>query len=388
MADNSGNVIEIPKGFIIFIATLCFAGFLVAGYLSWLHWQVYVNPSFHSFCAISDSFNCETVAESPWSVFLGMPVAVWGILGYLVMFFLMVFGIGRLRLRSAFVALCAASMLSILTSAVLAVVSYCVICSFCVMCTVTYVINFLIFLTLIFLAYRFKLLSAEAVHECVGLLRSHPLRVLILGLVLVTIAVLYPRYWVKSEIMRNKGISSGVTSDGHYWIGSEDAPLTITEFSDYLCPHCQRMHFHQRDLISLNSGGIKLIHRHFPLDNACNPLIKTPFHVGACLMAAASICSGKQNKFWEMNDLLFKSSARQLEKAADEIDGFARKLGLDLNSFNDCLNSKETSEELARDINDGLDLHLSGTPSFIIDGRVHVGVIGKEVLQKYGIKEK
>ena len=36
-------------------------------------------PSQESFCAINSVFNCATVAESEYAIFLGIPVAVWGL---------------------------------------------------------------------------------------------------------------------------------------------------------------------------------------------------------------------------------------------------------------------------------------------------------------------
>lgn len=50
-----------------------------------IHVFVHTDPSYHSVCAMSDGVNCETVAVSPYSVFAGLPVSVWGIAGYVVL---------------------------------------------------------------------------------------------------------------------------------------------------------------------------------------------------------------------------------------------------------------------------------------------------------------
>ena len=57
-------------------------GLLVSLDLMRLHYKVHTDPSYHSFCAMSDTFNCQTVAESQYAVFAGMPIAAWGALGY------------------------------------------------------------------------------------------------------------------------------------------------------------------------------------------------------------------------------------------------------------------------------------------------------------------
>lgn len=49
-------------------------------------------PSQESFCSINDVFNCATVAESDYAVFIGIPVAIWG-LGFYSMLFIGTLGV-------------------------------------------------------------------------------------------------------------------------------------------------------------------------------------------------------------------------------------------------------------------------------------------------------
>ncbi|MCI5119290.1 MAG: vitamin K epoxide reductase, partial [Candidatus Electrothrix sp. LOE1_4_5] len=64
----------------LFFAT---AGLLIALYSAHSHYQNYTDPLYSSFCAISKSINCDTVAQSPWSIMFNIPVAWWGVLFYL-----------------------------------------------------------------------------------------------------------------------------------------------------------------------------------------------------------------------------------------------------------------------------------------------------------------
>ena len=59
------------------ITILALAGFVDSIYLSLSHYRVYTNIAYKSFCAISRSLNCDTVSQSPYAIFLGIPVAVW-----------------------------------------------------------------------------------------------------------------------------------------------------------------------------------------------------------------------------------------------------------------------------------------------------------------------
>ncbi|MDA3787951.1 MAG: hypothetical protein PF503_05615, partial [Desulfobacula sp.] len=70
---------------------LVLAGFLNALYLSVSHYRVYTDIGYSSFCAISKSINCDTVSQSRYSILLGLPVPVWGTIGYFFLILLFSF---------------------------------------------------------------------------------------------------------------------------------------------------------------------------------------------------------------------------------------------------------------------------------------------------------
>ena len=59
-------------------------GLIDASYLSISHFRVYTDMDYRSFCAISKAINCDTVSQSPYSIFLNVPVPIWGVIGYIV----------------------------------------------------------------------------------------------------------------------------------------------------------------------------------------------------------------------------------------------------------------------------------------------------------------
>jgi uncharacterized membrane protein len=59
------------------------AGLVVALVLVRLHGEAHAGMT--SFCAVSETVNCDKVALSPYSVVLRLPVAVWGAIGYALM---------------------------------------------------------------------------------------------------------------------------------------------------------------------------------------------------------------------------------------------------------------------------------------------------------------
>jgi len=60
------------------VAALAMAGVLDSIYLLISHYRVYTDIAYESFYAIPRSINCDTVSQSPYSIFIGIPVPVCG----------------------------------------------------------------------------------------------------------------------------------------------------------------------------------------------------------------------------------------------------------------------------------------------------------------------
>ena len=146
-------------------------------------------------------------------------------------------------------------------------------------------------------------------------------------------------------------------------MGSEDAPVTIVEFSDFQCPFCARFFSQTLPLIEkdyIDSGKVKLVYRDFPLS----------FHQNAQKAAEASECADEQGKFWEYHDKMFEN-----QNALDttSLKKYAEDLGLDTAEFNDCLDSGQMASKVQNDVNDGQKYGVTGTPTFFINGIKVVG---------------
>ena len=145
--------------------------------------------------------------------------------------------------------------------------------------------------------------------------------------------------------------------------GLKNAPVTIIEFSDFECSFCERFYTQTLPLIEkdyINTGKVRLIYRDFPLE----------IHQNAQKAAEASKCAAEQGKFWEYHDTLFDN-----QKALDisSLVLYAKELTLNESTFNDCLNSGRMAPKVQKDVNDGLDYGVSGTPTFFINGVELVG---------------
>src|SRR3989344_2866257 len=85
-------------------------------------------------------------------------------------------------------------------------------------------------------------------------------------------------------------------------LGSDAAPVTIIEYSDFQCPFCRSFFdqtYGQLKKEYVDTGVIRFVYRHFPL----------AFHPAAQKSAEATECAGAQGKFWEMHDAIFTLQA-------------------------------------------------------------------------------
>lgn len=142
--------------------------------------------------------------------------------------------------------------------------------------------------------------------------------------------------------------------------GPPDAPVTVIEFSDYLCPACRRAHPMSKEIKQIYQGKIRWVFKDFPLNH----------HQGADTLAEAARCADEQGKFWEFQDLLF-DAPRHPDNAM--LEQFAQSLQLNLTQFKGCLETGKFAQDVRHDKEDAYKAGVSATPTFIINGRLHPG---------------
>jgi uncharacterized membrane protein/protein-disulfide isomerase len=356
-------------------------------YLSVSHYRNYIDIGYQSFCAVSKAINCDTVSQSPYSIFLGAPVPIWGVMGY--GFFLFLLGYawplkgGRKRV---FTLLMAIATLFCIYSIILAVISSYLIRSYCIMCILSYSVNLALLFYVWIIRKRFQ---CESFFHAIKLdilyllgFRKSIIPVFsIFTVSAIIIALFFPPYWKMIPPALSKNMSTGITEDGHPWIGAEEPELEIVEFTDYRCFQCKKMHFYLRRIVENHPEKIRLVHRNFPMDHTINPLVKEPFHTGAAKLAMLAVYASEKGKFWEMNDYLFDIS-KDIE--ALNIRNIAEDVGLDFTDMRYIFRDKRLRNILWIDILEGIkDYHLTGTPGFIIKEKVYLGQLPPDLLRSY-----
>jgi protein-disulfide isomerase len=188
-----------------------------------------------------------------------------------------------------------------------------------------------------------------------------------------------PPYWQMKPPPAADSMPTGITEDGHPWIGAENPSLTIVEFSDYMCFQCRKMHFMLRQLITQHPEKIRLIHRHFPMDRLYNPLVAEDYHNGAGKMAMIALYAQSKGQFWRVNDLLFDIAIQKQDFNSKTIAAF---MDVERTEIVAALDHSYFRLQLKHDIAVGIDKGITGTPSFIINGTLYTGTIPSYLLQK------
>ncbi len=366
-----------PSIYFLFIAFFVLGGMAASAYLSLSHYRNFTDIGYQSFCAISRSLNCDTVSQSPYAIFLNVPVAVWGGLGYAFFFALLMLFKPKGKKFIGLSILCVLAGLFSLLSIVLALVSYFFVHSYCLMCIVTYAINLLLLLLTWMAQERFgfgKFISNLKMD--VAFLYEKRARTFFIGILFISLSLtavfFFPRYWLFPAFPKDLNVEYGVTDDGSPWIGARDPVLTIVEFTDYMCFQCGKMHSHLRMLLSEYPDKIRLVHRHFPLDPMVNPIVKETVHQNSGLVSLLAIYAHGQGKFWQVNDILFREARK---KKSINFGVVSQKTGLDLSDFQEMLNNKKLITKLEKDIRAGVELGITATPGYLIDGQLYTGAI-------------
>jgi protein-disulfide isomerase len=354
----------------------CVAGLVLSILLEQIHFKLHTNSAFHSFCAIDRTVNCDIVSRSPYAVLFGVPVAAWGIFGYAIAAVVSLWGASSRRPLLATGCGLYLAFFFVATSAVLGAVSVFLVTAVCILCLGTYAANILFLVGMLLVSRGLGLRAALA--EPMRTLRVRTLRSLaalaLIGGCAVAVMVAHPSYWKDShEAGRPRPTSPtlphGIEPGGGHFIGAEKPAVTLIEYSDYECPFCRQAHTQLRSLVEHYPTLLRLVHRHYPLDQSCNSTVKARMHENACFAAMIAECAGRQDRFWQANDYLF-AEARMLHSRANvEI---ARDLELDAAALEDCLRG-EGPRSVALDVDEGNRLNIQGTPTFFIEGKTYTG---------------
>jgi protein-disulfide isomerase len=152
-----------------------------------------------------------------------------------------------------------------------------------------------------------------------------------------------------------------VSAQGAPIRGSENAPVTIIEFSDFHCPYCKQVQPTLKRILSDYGDRVKLAYRDFPIDQ---------LHPNARKAAEAARCANDQGKFWEFHDKLYGGGT---DASPETLTRLAREIDMDVVAFQQCIAVRKHGSGIDRDIEEATKLGVNGTPGFFINGRLVSG---------------
>lgn len=151
-------------------------------------------------------------------------------------------------------------------------------------------------------------------------------------------------------------------------IGDPNAPVTVIEYGDYQCPHCQNVYLQTEEPFITNyvyTG--KVFYTYRSMGDMLGP--------DSAKAAEGAYCAADQNMFWEFRSLIFTNFAYGNNGGYSEsrLNDFAKALNLDMGAFQQCLSSGAKADQVAQDQADGLNQGINGTPAFLINGQLIPG---------------
>ncbi len=391
-----GNISELTPWAGWFLITAALSGVVICLYLYSFHIALIMGEIKSGLlCGGGNGLGCNSVSSSPYSSFLGIPLASWGAVFYGTLAFLGLGSLifrkdgGRAFIRWAFLLAVAGLIIDLY----LAHTMFFRIGAVCGLCLASYGINAALMLVLAHQVWKepnprdplLTILPGKNDDHKAARYYRNVIKGLLIGAITLTAVIglagsqLLARSLTGSEKQRLAKVTESLSQQKPYrldvhkrpFIGSENADVTVVEFSDFLCPYCAKAAKFLKLAGSGNHDQARFVFRHYPLDKSCNPRLSSDFHPGACLLAVGAACAQEQGKFWEYHDIAFETKGKISRSVVQNI---AERLEMDLAAFNSCLESGRGLRIVTEDVQAAIGAGVTGTPTLFINGRKLRGV--------------
>lgn len=146
--------------------------------------------------------------------------------------------------------------------------------------------------------------------------------------------------------------------------GEGGKQVTLIEYGDFQCPACYDYEPTMQAIREKYKGEINFQFRNFPL---------AQIHPNALAAHSSAEAAARQDKFWEYHDLLYEeqkvwSTAASTERST-VFEGYAARLGLDLEQFKSDMTDPEVRAVIDADVKEGKSIGATGTPTFVLNGK-------------------
>lgn len=141
-------------------------------------------------------------------------------------------------------------------------------------------------------------------------------------------------------------------------IGDPNAPVTLTVFSEFECPHCAETAKTLHAIVGEYKGIVRVAFKHLPLNQ----------HPNARAAAAASMAAYSLGQFEAMHETLFTI---QDSLSPENIRTVAESLGMDMAVFDKYSDPEFWDPLFERDTREAIRAGVQGVPYVFINGTHH-----------------
>tara|TARA_B100000579_G_C22651928_1_gene766670 strand:+ start:21 stop:641 length:621 start_codon:yes stop_codon:yes gene_type:complete len=153
-----------------------------------------------------------------------------------------------------------------------------------------------------------------------------------------------------------------------FFIGNEDAPITIIEYASLSCSHCADFHINTLPTLIeeyVDSGKVKIVFRHFP------------FNYPALLGSMVLHCVPNDVRFDYTEALYFlqkKWVVRENKQTKQELFKIMQSGGMTKDKFDECISNTEIENSIIQKlVAVQNEYEIKSTPSFLINGQLLEG---------------
>lgn len=341
----------------------------------------YGQASNKSLCDINEIFSCAAASASRYSEFLGVPMALWGIVANAIALVLIgwYFMSDDTKKTAARRNLLLVSSVIAVASVAMGFISTFLISRFCPFCMLAYVLSF-IMLGALWSALRTRDRGSLSAFHLGDLMP-----VAILTAVGMVAGFVADDAMTKSYGARDLGpmvqdsvanwLASpalNITTQDPLVMGAsaEQAKMKIVEFADFRCIHCKHASPVLKAFVSSHPDA-RLEFEVWPLDGECNTSI--PHANGAsCLLARAAYCAQKTvGRGWAAHEFIYDNQENfgSLDAVRKYLPEIAKASGMTSEQMSTCTDSPEAKESVQKQAALGSSLNLQGTPTIFVNGR-------------------
>ena len=189
------------------------------------------------------------------------------------------------------------------------------------------------------------------------------LGLLVISIIIVIVASLSSSNNETFDVDMTRTHGSISTALGSPILGDPLAPITIVEFGDYQCHQCYNWFHNTKPMIMrdyIETGKANLVFVDFAFLGKDSPKA-----------AQATYCADDQNMYWEYHNSLYTSQESKIDNGwanPERLKAFAFNLNLDMELFNECIDSEKYSKRVQYNSQQARDNGVRGTPGFFIVG--------------------